>query len=285
MAFAIINGVRLRYEREGQGERVVLVHGSWGDHESWRALAPLLGADREVVTYDRRGHSASEAPPGQGSIVDDVDDVAGLIRFLGPEPVHLVGSSAGATIVLRAVTAYPDLLLSASANEPDLFQLIGDDAPPDVRADVEALTAENVPVLELIEAGAHAEAARQFMETVTFGPGAWDRLPEAARRRYTVNAPTFLDQRRDPDWRSLDIERIAASAVPVHLMYGDQTRGAFQATIHALAAHISRARVSVLAGGGHASAATHPEAFAAALRAFWQVAGRDRRARPFSPPG
>lgn len=264
----MVNGVRLRYERVGQGERVVLVHGSWGDHESWRALVPLLATDHEVVTYDRRGHSASEAPPGQGSIVDDVDDLAGLIRFLGPERVHLVGTSAGATIVLRAASAYPDLLLSASANEPDLFRLIGDDAPPDVRADIDALTAENVPVLELIESGAHEDAARLFMETVTFGPGAWEKLPEAARRRYTINAPTFLDQRLDPDWQTLDIERLATLPVPLHLMYGDRTRAAFQATVRALATHVSRALVSVLAGCGHASAATHPEIFAAALRAF-----------------
>ncbi|MGH9222723.1 MAG: alpha/beta fold hydrolase [Acidimicrobiales bacterium] len=273
MPFATVNGVRLRYEREGRGARVVLVHGSWGDHESWRAVGPLLARDLEVVTYDRRGHSASEAPPGQGSIVDDVDDVAGLIAHLGPERAHLVGTSAGATIVLLAAVAYPHLLLTASANEPDQFQLIGAGAPPDALADLEALTAENVPVLELIETGDHDEAARRFMETVTFGPGAWDRLPDSARRRYTVNAPTYLDQRRDPGWRSLDVGRLDASPVPLQLLCGDQTRPAFQAVVHALAGQVRRARVSVLEGCGHASAATHPESFASALRAFWQEVG------------
>jgi pimeloyl-ACP methyl ester carboxylesterase len=59
-----INGVGLAYETSGAGNPVVLVHGGWGDHESWGQLAPLLARHHEVITYDRRGHSASERPSG-----------------------------------------------------------------------------------------------------------------------------------------------------------------------------------------------------------------------------
>ena len=34
----------------------------------------LLRKQYRVVTYDRRGHSASTAPPGQGHLRDDVTD-------------------------------------------------------------------------------------------------------------------------------------------------------------------------------------------------------------------
>ena len=59
---------------------MVLVHGGWGDHEIWGQLAPLLARHHKVITYDRRGHSASERPPGPRRIKDDDDeDLAGLI--------------------------------------------------------------------------------------------------------------------------------------------------------------------------------------------------------------
>ena len=44
-------------------DTVVLVHGSWGDHHNWDAVAPMLARSFRVLTYDRRGHS-----PGAGHV-------------------------------------------------------------------------------------------------------------------------------------------------------------------------------------------------------------------------
>src|SRR5262245_58370806 len=101
MPIEVVNGIRLRYEVAGSGEPLVLVHGSWGDHHNWDAFAPLLTDRFEVVRYDRRGHSDSECPPGQGSVTDDVADLAALIERLGNGPAHVVGNSFGAAISLR----------------------------------------------------------------------------------------------------------------------------------------------------------------------------------------
>ena len=37
-----INGVKLFYESTGSGDPLVLVHGSWTDHESWHFSSPAL---------------------------------------------------------------------------------------------------------------------------------------------------------------------------------------------------------------------------------------------------
>lgn len=55
-----VNGVRLRYELTGQGDELVLVHGSWDDRHGWNAVTPLLADRFRVLAYDRRGHSESE---------------------------------------------------------------------------------------------------------------------------------------------------------------------------------------------------------------------------------
>ncbi|MFF1490964.1 alpha/beta fold hydrolase [Streptomyces sp. NPDC058304] len=42
MARARVNGVDLYYEVVGEGEPLVLVHGSWVDHENWQLVVPHL---------------------------------------------------------------------------------------------------------------------------------------------------------------------------------------------------------------------------------------------------
>ena len=59
MATANVNGVRLRYELNGTGDVLVLVHGSWTSHHSWDRVLPRLADSFRVLTYDRRGHSES----------------------------------------------------------------------------------------------------------------------------------------------------------------------------------------------------------------------------------
>lgn len=88
------NGVGLFYEVRGSGEPLVLVHPSWGDHHNWDPVMAPLSESFEVVVYDRRGHSQSERPAGQGSVHEDADDLAELIEplELGPRASWLTRS-------------------------------------------------------------------------------------------------------------------------------------------------------------------------------------------------
>jgi pimeloyl-ACP methyl ester carboxylesterase len=258
MPSARINGVELHYERQGHGERVVLVHGSWGDRRSWDLLVPLPADHWEVVVYDRRDAA--------GTRVDDVDDVAALVAQLGPDPVHLVGNSFGASIALHTAAAYPSALASVSAHEPPLFGMPGIAAAAE--DDLEAVSASVAAVLRLIENGAYEDAARLFMETVAFGAGAWEQLPDGLRRTFVRNAPTFLDEQLDPGWPVIDVTALASSPVPIQLTHGQTSRPAFRAVIDALAARLTEATVVELAGAGHVPQATHPDQLADALIAY-----------------
>jgi pimeloyl-ACP methyl ester carboxylesterase len=129
MSISVINGVKLCWELSGQtGDPLVLVHGSWGDHLGWGQIVPLLARSFRVLTYDRRGHSQSERPAGQGRIGEDVADLAALIEHLGLEPAHILGNSFGASITLRLAAERPDLFRSLLAHEPPLFGVIVDPA-------------------------------------------------------------------------------------------------------------------------------------------------------------
>ena len=54
------DSVNLYYETVGEGEPLVLVHGSWNDRKSWQAAIEAdMRASFTVISYDRRGHGQS----------------------------------------------------------------------------------------------------------------------------------------------------------------------------------------------------------------------------------
>ena len=91
MTLMTVNGVELAVEQSGDGDPLVLVHGSWGDRTGWVFVEEELAKQHHVVSYDRRGHSSS--PPATGTRRDDEDDLAALIEHLGLVPAHIVGNS------------------------------------------------------------------------------------------------------------------------------------------------------------------------------------------------
>ena len=119
MPTAIVNGVSLYWELTGNaGEPLILVHGSWDDHHGWDRIVPTLGRSFRVLTYDRRGHSRSERRGGQGSVHEDVFDLACLIEQLGLGPAHILGNSFGGVIVLRLAALRPDVFRTLLVHEP-----------------------------------------------------------------------------------------------------------------------------------------------------------------------
>ncbi len=188
MPTATVNGVRLFYALSGDGPPLVLIHGSWGDHVSWDLVVPALAQRFRVLTYDRRGHSQSQRPSTQGSTEEDVDDLVALIEHLGLAPAHVAGTSSGASLALRLAARHPELVRSVAAHEPGLFGLFVDD-PNQGTLMREALGRLEAAATRLA-AGDVEGGTRQFMETVVFGPRAWEIIPPERRQVLMSNAPT-----------------------------------------------------------------------------------------------
>jgi pimeloyl-ACP methyl ester carboxylesterase len=267
MATAQVNGVRLFYELHGtRGVPLVLVHGSWSSHESWELVVPRLAESFRVLTYDRRGHSKSERPAGQGSVREDVADLAALIEHLGLMPAWVAGNSFGASITLRLAGERPELFRGLIAHEPPLFSLLGDDP---ALASMLAKAGQSIgAVVERIASGDHAGAAEQFVETVALGPGMWAQMPRALKQTLIENAPTFLDEASDPEQLGLDLKWIRGFSRPALLTLGDHSPAKFAPVIAKLAEALPRVEVLTVPGAGHIPHVTHPDAYVEAIIAF-----------------
>ncbi|MGX2030948.1 alpha/beta fold hydrolase [Methylocaldum gracile] len=267
MAAANVNGVRLFYELQGSGEApLALVHGSWDSHRDWDLLVPRLVDSFRVLTYDRRGHSESTCPPGQGSVREDVADLAALIQDLGLAPAWVAGNSFGASIALRLAGERHDLLRGLIIHERPLFALLADDSA--VAPMLEQVRQRVGGVVERIASGDHAGAAEQFVETVVLGPGSWAQLPPEYKKIMMDNAPTFLDEAKDPEQLVFELEWIKEFTRPALLTLGDQSPPIFGPVVGKLAEAMPRAEVLKFPGAGHIPHATHPDVYAKAIIEF-----------------
>jgi pimeloyl-ACP methyl ester carboxylesterase len=267
MPTARVNGVELFYEELGAGNiPLVLVHGSWSSHRSWALVAPRLAESFRVVTYDRRGHSQSERPPGQGSIREDVDDLAALIEWLGLAPCYVVGSSFGSIITLRLAINRPDLLRGIVIHEPPLLRLLEGDA------EYAALVAENdralAVVVERIDAGDHAGAAEFFAENVGLGKGSWAKLPPPVRETFIENAPTYADENKEPESLWMEVTTLRSFTKPVLASRGGHSPAFFAPVLAQVVANLPHADTVVYEAAGHIPQSTHPDAYVESVAGF-----------------
>ncbi len=227
---------------------------------------PLLSESFEVVTFDRRGHSQSESASTQGSFAEDANDLGSLIDALGLAPAHVVGTSGGAIIALRLAAKRPELFRTLLVHEPPLLGLLEGQAAfkPMIDEFQEPLHA----VVELLQAGDHQAAARYFVEHVAFGAGAWDTLPPPVRETFIHNAPTFLDETRDPDGLTSDLPFLCRFDRPTLVTAGTESPPFFKPIVDLVAHALPMSSVHVYAGAGHAPHLSHPAAYVETVRQF-----------------
>lgn len=256
-----VNGVRLYYELHGSGEPLALVHGSWSDATNWRFVVPRLAESFRVLVYDRRGHSRSERPDAPGSVDEDGDDLAALLEALGLAPAHVVTSSFGGNIALRLATRRPEVFRSLSCHEPPLWSLLESEAAS--KGTLERAGASLAAVGRQIAEGDHEGAARQFVEEIACGPGAWENeLSPETRAVFVSNAPTYLDELQDPAQLHIDRQALSRLEIPVRLTQGSDSPPVFSRVIDQLMELIPRVCRETIEDAAHVPHMTTPARYA-----------------------
>lgn len=266
MPTSLVNGVQLYWETGGSGEPVILVHGSWGDHHNWDAVAPSLRESFKLVTYDRRGHSRSERPPGPGSVEEDAADLGALIEQMFQGPAHVVGNSFGAVIALRLAARRRDLFRSMAVHEPPLWGLL--EGQPDTQTALAQAQQRIAAVIDLLRSGDDRGGAELFMESIAMGPGSWQLAPQALRDTFVFNAPTWLDECGEANALAFDLGRLSGFAAPVLLSHGGQSPPFFPAVVERLAGALPHAERHVFDAAGHVPHRSHPDEYVRVLGSF-----------------
>lgn len=94
----------LAYERHGDGEPLVLVHGVTHRRQAWYPVLDELAQHREVILVDLPGHGESPDLVTDGRPVADVlrDEFKAFLDGIGVVRPHVAGNSLGGLVALYA---------------------------------------------------------------------------------------------------------------------------------------------------------------------------------------
>lgn len=112
MPIAKVNGVGTYYEEAGRGRPLVWSHGFACGAAMWEPQVVAFAGRYRVITYDVRGHGASEVPaaPEAYSQPTSVEDLHQLLRHLGIARACVGGLSMGGNIALNFGLAHPEMV-------------------------------------------------------------------------------------------------------------------------------------------------------------------------------
>ena len=121
MATANLNSVTISYQDSGDGEPIVLIHGSLIAD----SFAPILAEPSlerfRLITYRRRGYKDSTAGQAPHTMSLQAADLVGLLKHLGIQRAHLVGHSYGGVVALCVALEVPEVVQTLTLLEPALM--------------------------------------------------------------------------------------------------------------------------------------------------------------------
>ncbi|MEV1250040.1 alpha/beta hydrolase [Nonomuraea sp. NPDC049750] len=265
MSTAHVNDIEIEHEVIGQGEPLLLIHGS----NLATGLAPLAaalaveGPSHEVVRYHRRGMAGTGGRGWPISVQQQAADALGLLDALGLPSTHVLGYSYGAVIALETALSAPGRVRSLALLEPILTEVPG----------AQAFMAGMEPVMSLYAAGDMAGAAsttfaglggpdwRKLLATA--GPDAYDLAVRDTELFYRAEAPSLTT------W-TLDPTRAAAVRTPLLSVIGTHSGPFFKESRQLLHQRFARCTDADIPGATHLLHLQAPELIASAVADFLQ---------------
>lgn len=96
------DGVQISWSAVGSGPALLMTHGYMAASHMWNPNLDALSAEHTVITWDIRGHGASDYPddPAEYSKRIATDDMASLLDAVGVQRATIVGMSMGGFLSL-----------------------------------------------------------------------------------------------------------------------------------------------------------------------------------------
>src|SRR5688572_9391312 len=250
MSRATVNGVEIDYEDGGQGPAVLLSHGYSATGRMWAPQRAVLEPSYRLITWDMRGHGQTDSPtdPAQYSEALTVEDMRGLLAYLGVERAVIGGLSLGGTMSLAFHRRHPEMVRAL---------VICDSGPgyrnDEARAGWNKRAHERAADLEARGLAALTSSSREMQEAMRHHRSA-QGLAHAARGMLAQEGAAIIDS-------------LPTIRVPTLIILGDRDTP-FIAPCEYMAKKIPGARLEVIKDAGHSSNLDQPEAFNRVLLDF-----------------
>jgi pimeloyl-ACP methyl ester carboxylesterase len=258
MGLIDVSGLRIAYERVGDGPPLVLLHGYVGDGvTTWRRQIEGLSDEFTVVAWDAPGSGRSSDPPESFDMAGYADCLAEFVAGLGLERPHVAGLSFGGALAIelsRRHRTIPMTLVLASAYAGWTGSLPADVAEQRLRQALElsGLSPDQF-VATLLPTMFSPSTPPEVVNE--FGAALREFHPPGFRAMARASAEDLRNALPDID-------------TPALLLYGDKDVRAPRTVAEDLHAAISDSKLVVLPGSGHLCNIEAPDAFNSEVRNF-----------------
>ena len=106
--------ISMNYERQGEGEPLLLIPYLAADHACYAFQVADYAKRFTCIAVDLRGTGESDKPPGKCTTETYADDVAAFMQAIGIDKAHVAGLSLGAATGLWLAAKYPARVKSLS---------------------------------------------------------------------------------------------------------------------------------------------------------------------------
>ena len=252
-----VNGATLYYETHGTGPALIFAHGLGGNHLSWWQQIPHFRDRYSCVTFAHRGFWPSREPLGAAGPPAFVDDLAALIDHLGFPDVRPVAQTMGGSsclgYALRQSARVRALVLAATTGTP---------THPEIDRVFAAHLADD-PSTALFARGIHPAAGERMASEQPARHFLYREIDALATEvdKNAVRA-ALLRLRTTPP------EQVAALALPVLCITGEEDVVLPSAAVEVLASLIPDAQLARVPAAGHSVYFERPALFNGLLDAF-----------------
>ncbi len=120
----VLGGVEVRYRDEGQGQPILLLHGSQSTLETWDGVAAVLKRHYRVIRFDMppMGLSGAVSEASKATLTGPDDLMIGVLDHLKVKDAIAVGVSSGGTMAYYLAASHPErvkaIVLSNCPSQP-----------------------------------------------------------------------------------------------------------------------------------------------------------------------
>ena len=275
----MVNEYQFEYLEKGTGDPVLFVHGSVSDYRTWSNQLDEFGKDYRAITYSRRYHWPNKEISDRGaySMSQHVADLEGILKNVD-RPVHLVGHSYGAFIVLLLAIKAPQLARSLVLAEPPVITLHTSDPPNPLQilkllltrptialAQIRFAATGLIPATKQVKSG-NIEKAISIVGKAILGVEAFENL--SADRKIQVKENFIKAEFLGSGFPDLNINLIRGITTPTLLLSGEHSPAFFQLLLKSLDDLLQTSENKVIANASHIMHEDNPDHFNEVVRRF-----------------
>ncbi len=262
-----VNGYEMAYIECGEGEPLLLIHGSLSDYRIWSLqMEPFSRLYRAIAVSLR--HHYPEQWNGEGddfTLRQHVNDLHEFVSALDLGPVHLMAHSRGGDVGLVFATEHPRLVRSVVLIDPAPLDAMLP-MTPEVMAEIDKRKAVVSEAIERIVRGDVDGGLEMFIDTVST-PGRWERMPEPVKQMRRENAWSLKSLASDAQ-ASIDCAAVRTIDAPVLFVTADKSPAFYGMMIAALQPCLEQQKKITISNASHGMFAEQPALFNAAVLDF-----------------